>query len=302
VPDVQPSDAEPLGELPQQPLDYQLPEAELPSGAVEEHTDLPPKWLAPDEGNAVRNELHQLLKTDTYLLGSAYRLRIKYPDASSSELNKKPEASGITGFPTLYMGIQFIATRDLPGGSTNARKAGSNVRSLRRRTSDVATKDYLNSLVAKLDDVFADPAAGEVEEAELVADSSKLEKIAAHDLNSANGVYVYTYPHYWRYPYVEGSERRMLKVGRTENGAWFRVQKQARITGLPEDPQLLRVYVTGNPVADEAKFQKLLDAADHERGKGKYSGVEWFVTTVEFLDAIAEVLGLEIKMGSSSGE
>ena len=91
----------------------------------------------------------------------------------------------------------------------------------------------------------------------------------------------------------------MLKVGRTGNEAWVRVVKQARMTGMPEDPLLLRVYQTDDPVGVEKIFHMLLDAAGHDRSAGVAVGKEWFVTTIEFCDAIATALGVHALKGST---
>ena len=65
---------------------------------------------------------------------------------------------------------------------------------------------------------------------------------------------------------------------------------------MPEDPLLLRVYrsPTTSPRDLERDFHRLLRAADHVRDtKTTAGGTEWFETSTEFLDAIAQVLGLE---------
>lgn len=91
----------------------------------------------------------------------------------------------------------------------------------------------------------------------------------------------------------------MLKVGRTSNKAWSRVLAQAKSTGMPEDPLLLRVYATDDPVAAEKTFHMLLDAAEHERSLGTAVGVEWFVTTIEYCDTVATALKLDVLKGST---
>ncbi len=60
---------------------------------------------------------------------------------------------------------------------------------------------------------------------------------------------------------------------------------------MHEDPLLLRVYETTDLTA--------LDAAGHDRSVGTAAGKEWFVTTLEFCDAIAPVLGLSVLKGSA---
>lgn len=82
----------------------------------------------------------------------------------------------------------------------------------------------------------------------------------------------------------------------TTKEASERVRQQARQTGIPEDPLLLRVYQhpSKEPREVEKEFHLLLNAADHTRSETKTGGKEWFETSLEFLDAIAEVLGLTV--------
>jgi hypothetical protein len=65
---------------------------------------------------------------------------------------------------------------------------------------------------------------------------------------------------------------------------------------LPEDPVRLRIYPTGDDdaSAQERVFRQLLEATDHDRSAARTGGTEWFLTTVRFLDQIADTLGLEI--------
>jgi hypothetical protein len=44
----------------------------------------------------------------------------------------------------------------------------------------------------------------------------------------------------------------------------------------------------------EKRLHDSLDAAGHARAHGARVGNEWFITTVEFLDSLAELAGLEI--------
>ncbi|MEJ5946541.1 GIY-YIG nuclease family protein [Pseudokineococcus basanitobsidens] len=169
-----------------------------------------------------------------------------------------------------------------------ALQAARSVRTLRKRTTDPVVVDHLESVLDDLRGRADNEDAVAAEDVEPKAASEELSKTLA----AASGVYVYTYPHYWRHPYSTGSERRLLKVGRTGSKAWNRVLSQARRTGMPEDPVLLRVYETDDPATVEHHFHVLLDAAEHQRSQGVAVGTEWFVTTIDFCDAVAEVLGL----------
>jgi len=126
-----------------------------------------------------------------------------------------------------------------------------------------------------------------------------------------NGVYVFTLPHYRRHPIedAEGSEpRTYLKVGKARNSVGGRVAQEAaqarygdaagRTTALPEDPVLLRIYTSDrfqseDPRTVEGQFHRILKGAGF-KAPGKQSGDEWYLTTLSFLDTIADVIGLEV--------
>jgi hypothetical protein len=153
---------------------------------------------------------------------------------------------------------------------------------------------YLNIVLVALDELAGDANAALREEAEIEARSAQLESEAEKKLRNASGVYIYTYPHYWRHPYVPGTERRLVKVGKTDGAAFTRIRAQARQSGAPEEPLLLRVYVAPEPGVSERSFHRLLDAAEHSRNEGATAGREWFSTTLEFCDEIAAALRLEV--------
>ena len=156
-----------------------------------------------------------------------------------------------------------------------------------------AARAYLASLRTTLLDLAESEPAQQREQALLTANSAVLE----HELRTRSGVFVATYPHYWRHPYLAETNRRLLRLGSTVDGTWPQVLDQARAAGAPEDPVVIRVYAAPDPVAAERAFRRLLDSADHERAGAASGRRQWFVTTLEFLDEIAVALGLVIKTG-----
>jgi hypothetical protein len=90
--------------------------------------------------------------------------------------------------------------------------------------------------------------------------------------------------------------RTLLKVGRSDRSVIARFRDQVRTTALPEDPILLRVYVTTSEDAihRERQFHQLLEAADHDRSTARTGGTEWFLTSLRFLDAVAATVGLDV--------
>jgi hypothetical protein len=122
------------------------------------------------------------------------------------------------------------------------------------------------------------------------------------------GVYVYTFPTYLKVPAKYDPERFWLKIGQTGRVVEKRVSDQLRSTAMPEDPVILRVYTDPKGDADgsevdyaalEKKFHKLLMSAGHSKTSARSGGTEWFATTLEFLDEIAEILILDVETRDS---
>ena len=77
---------------------------------------------------------------------------------------------------------------------------------------------------------------------------------------------------------------------------------------MPEDPVILRVYTDPKGESPDAqvnygdlekKFHNLLMSAGHSKTSARSGGTEWFATTLEFLDEIAETLKLAIETRDS---
>jgi hypothetical protein len=110
------------------------------------------------------------------------------------------------------------------------------------------------------------------------------------------GIYAYCLPTYREHP-DQDTGRFPIKVGRSDVDVHNRFAAQKRLTWLPEEPELLRVFTCGperSLVNLEKRLHDSLDAAGHTRAHGSRVGNEWFITTVEFLDSLAELAGLQI--------
>jgi hypothetical protein len=141
-------------------------------------------------------------------------------------------------------------------------------------------REYLSGVRTSMLDLAESESAQQKEQALLDANSAVLER----ELRTAEGVFVYTYPHYWRHPYLADLNRRLFRLGHTGNGTWREVLDRARSAGAPEDPVLLRVYPSADPAAAEQTFRRLLSSADHAHALTNNASREWFATTLEFLD------------------
>ena len=196
----------------------------------------------------------------------------------------------------------------LPGSPTLASMVQRRLRTFRERCAAALSSDsigFLTANEASLDAMQSEDAL-EAEEKE-VAES---ESAHAEHLQ-AGGVYVFTYPHYLRHPVVPAErtdrlpDRTLYKVGFAAKNIRARVDQIANQTAAPEPRRIVRLYLPEQPTDQdksqdlERTFHLLLDRAGHagprrasrERQPG---GTEWFATSIEFLDAIADTLGLKI--------
>ncbi len=238
----------------------------------------------------VRAELIEILKADGSLLGEVYRSVDEGKTAADIQ-----EARGAT-YPNFVWHyervIKTLLEGDVPTSPSVARSVSRRFRSmLRALVLSPETEQYLRTNLAVLESRATNEAARVVEdqEARQATDVAEAEAIP--------GIYIYALPHYLRYPYDEDSGRTLLKVGRSDRSVIQRFRDQTRTTALPEDPILLRIYVTtGEDAArHERQFHDLLEAADHDRSTARTGGTEWFLTSLRFLDRLAATFGLETR-------
>jgi hypothetical protein len=135
----------------------------------------------------------------------------------------------------------------------------------------------------------ADDQQAQTEEVEDAVEATK-----AAESGGPPGIYVYTLPHYLRHPYDPDTGRTLLKVGHSGVDAHYRASFQGRLTALPEDPILLRIYPVDESAQAERGFHTWLRDADHSSSRTRRGGSEWYVTSTKFLDRIARSKGLEV--------
>ena len=211
------------------------------------------------------------------------------------EITARGAAANPGATRNLLVTIRAIREAEIPTAPSRARQALGAARSFRRQHADALTKaadEHLARVISALESAVADPVEVEREEEEVRTRSAELEE----QLQSRGGVYVFTFPHYLMHPTVEGTQRTLLKVGYTDRSAADRVKGQVKGAWVPEEPVVLRVYYRADllPRDLERAFHLLLKSADHEPGKVKPRGNEWFETSLDFLDAIARVMGLDV--------
>jgi hypothetical protein len=238
----------------------------------------------------VRAELIDVLKADESLVGEVYRR--KEAGETPADIQAARGASTPNFVWHYERVIKTLLDGDLPTAPTVARSCARPLRTmLRTLTLSPETEEYLRTNLAILERRAVSPAARVVEDEEARQATDIAESVAIP------GIYVYALPHYLHYPYDPESERTLLKVGRSDRSVIQRLRDQTRTTALPEDPILLRIYVTtcDDLSHQERKFHDLLEAADHDRSTARTGGTEWFLTSLRFLDALALTFGLEVR-------
>ena len=249
-----------------------------------------------------REDIHRALEKDNedeLRIGQVWKFSQEGLDAA-----KVAEALNVatSGFVYSYRSyIEAIEDGTLPVAPTRARQCGAALRSFAKRHKKLLSPDTilrLQELADKCVEFSTNPEKQEEEEQKLKDLTSTAEA------SGVRGIYVYTLPHYLRYP-VDPSEdedestddRTYLKVGMSGKDIIQRVRQQVN-TALPEEPILLRIYVGPDDIDNikevETKIHNHLTAADHRRNRQRGAGTEWFLTHLKFLDSTADLLNLTI--------
>lgn len=241
-------------------------------------------------------ELKTYIRNDTKLLGEVFVL------SESGVQPKEMVSQGVAAnVAVIYQNKQMlraILDRELPTSSSIALYAARAVTRLMNSNQDMSDEclAYLDVLARDLRARAEDSQAVIADQTSLVVGSDSLAK-RVRDLSEA--IYVYSFPTYLHFGKIDDSDVKWLKIGTTRNAVWQRIVDQSRQTSMPEDPVLVRVYhrAGADLAAIERKFHKTLLSVGHEQGSATRvkAGTEWFATTEEALDALADLMGLEIE-------
>lgn len=238
------------------------------------------------ESKDAHAEIRAFLSEDESRLGDVFRCleRGLTPDETAVELGVST-SNFVWNYTRI---IDSLLERDLPNAPTVAQQVGRKYRSLLKHDWSVHVRERLEDDLSTLE-----KRSGDVEALAEEAEAARKQTEAAEN-SAQTGIYVYSLPHYLRYPFDRESGRTLLKVGRSDRDVMQRMRDQTRTTALPEEPVLLRIYPTGdtNTTQIESQFHRTLQAFDHGRKVQRMAGREWFLTTTVALDAVAALLGL----------
>ncbi len=246
---------------------------------------------------SVTSEIRRMLAGDELLLGAIYNAMEKGL-TNALEIARESGASNRGVVYNYQKMISAILDGSLPNSSSISRNAARSISRLIKDNEQVTpeTLSFLLATQARLIENTESESAVLHDQENIEAQSAALEKVAS---SIKNGIYVYSFPTYLHFGTVEDQEVFWLKIGSTKNSVWQRIVDQNRQTSMPEDPKLLRIYHKDGMIIDEIeqKFHRTLDRVGHERSAARRTkaGKEWFATTLDAVDAIAELLELQIE-------
>ncbi|MFY9265125.1 MAG: GIY-YIG nuclease family protein [Solirubrobacterales bacterium] len=234
-------------------------------------------------------EVEQLLAADETTLGRFWSYEEE--GLSAQEMADREGTAGqgwVSNYRTL---VHALRDGEVPTAPSVAAACARRIRSwLKNKELSTPLCDALTTQEALLTSRAEDRQAQDEEVEGALASTKQAES------GNTPGIYVYTLPHYLRHPFDPGSGKTLLKVGHSSVDAVYRAEAQGRLTALPEDPILLRIYPADESRNAEREFHAWLRDADHSGGRSRLRGSEWFVTSTKFLDRIARSLGLDVQV------
>jgi hypothetical protein len=245
---------------------------------------------------AVRSEIVELMRQDDSLLGGIFRAQ-ESGITDPKELNAQGFGANpgvISNYRTV---ISVVTSGVLPTSTELAKRSYRAIDRLRKDSREISTETsrYLETLFQNLYEISRDEKIAAEETGKLIESSDSLAKNAGE---LKNAIYVYTFPTYLHFGVIGNDELKWFKVGSTQGAVWKRIVEQNRQTSMPEDPVLVRVYF--NPSLDmsavEKRLHRSLETQRHERSSATHTkaGKEWFATTLDSIDDLADLLNLKI--------
>ena len=241
-------------------------------------------------------ELKQYIREDSKMVGAVF---IEYESGKTSP-KELVEAGVAANTGSAYNNIQIIKAileEKIPTSASISIYAYRAIKRLMQRpgiNSNILS--YLNELSIKLFEQANSENALKEDQSQI----EELDKLLSKKAEQIQvGIYVYSFPTYLRVGTLDDPEKYWLKIGSTKQGIWKRIVEQNRQTSMPEDPKLLRIYHSAQISAEELekKFHNVLDKIGHDRSSAVFtkSGKEWFATTLDALDALADLMNLSIE-------
>jgi len=247
-------------------------------------------------GEAVIAEIEELIRRDDSLLGGIFNAQ-EQGITDAKELVSEGFGAN-TGVVSNYRTvITLITSGSLPSSIELAKRGYRAIDRLRKNATEITpeTSAYLDNLFRELNEFSRDEKVAAEETGKLIESSDSLAKKASE---IKNAIYVYSFPTYLHFGVIGNEELKWFKVGSTQGSVWKRIVEQSRQTSMPEDPVLLRVYFNESldMLSLEKRLHRSLEIQRHERSTATQTkaGKEWFATTLDSIDDLADLLQLTI--------
>jgi len=248
----------------------------------------------------VRQALETALRANGRQLGKVFVIDPEL-QMKAVEVVERGGAANSGAVGNLRCAIRAITLGEIPTSPTVARQCVGAINGLLRDNPNLLpeAKKFLLGVRQGLEDRASSETYREAEAVDRRAASDDLVRA----VEERGGVYVYSLPHYLNFPCKSDPDRFWYKVGFTTGDFESRVITSHRKTGLPEDPVVRRTYFSKKlePREMETRMHKLLIASGLQT-EAETGGEEWFATTEDQLDAIAEALEFEIVGPAESSE
>lgn len=245
----------------------------------------------------ITEEISKLFRNDDKQVGATFCL-MEEGVTSPTDLVKRGAAKNTGVISNHKVIIKAVKEGDYPKSANLAIQSVRTINRLLQSGISISqpTKNVLLKRKSDLQEIANNSEAVKQDTKELIEKSSKLDEKLSE---IKNAIYVYTFPTYYRVGVAGDIEIKWLKIGKTSGSVWSRVSGQNRQTVMPEDPIVIRIYHKEGIDLDyiETKFHETLKRMFHQQSSVRNSkaGVEWFATSEDSLDAIAELLGLNIE-------
>lgn len=253
---------------------------------------------------STRAELEAVISNDDKLLGQIYLLT-KQGITNAKEIVEHSDAANRGVVYNNLTQLKALLDGEMPTGATISRHSAYAAGRLLKNNPLISAelKNYLLDLKVKLINNSESLNAVLHDQAHI---DNQSEKLAQQASKIQNGIYVYSFPTYLHFGTIEDEAVSWFKIGSTKNSVWQRIVEQNRQTSMPEDPKLLRIYHKDGMNIDEIekKFHSTLDRVGHERSAARRTkaGTEWFATTLDAIDALAELMDLQIERYEATEE
>lgn len=246
-------------------------------------------------------EIKELLAAQDNRLGQVYRLSVQQGLPAKEVANAlHVETSGFVS--NNLSTIRTITGEREPSSPSLAKQARSSISSFIKANQGNISKEALELLKSRRDRLSSFISKEEKEDV-VEPEFAETTDNDLKNLAGVPGIYAFSYGWYLENPEHRdfGADATLFKVGLAHDlEKRMKQHIHSARTVIPEPVVLVRAYRAEESHLDqvEKSFHRLLKSAGHANrrtkkiGRKNETGTEWFLTNSDFLDAIADTLGL----------